>query len=88
MSVNYHGRIVGVRVSHIGIDESFIQRIMNGSTYKKEVDKFKEEFNQITELARKSTLQSQGGWSRSSANMVPTLLNRMNSVRNSARANV
>jgi len=24
MSVNYHGRIVGVRVSHIGIDEGFI----------------------------------------------------------------
>lgn len=71
MSVNYHGRIVGVRVSHIGIDESFIQRIMNSGTYKKEVDKFKEEFNQITELARKSNLQSQGGWSRSSANMIP-----------------
>jgi trehalose-6-phosphate synthase len=71
MSVNYHGRIVGVRVSHIGIDESFIQRIMNGGTYKKEVDKFKDEFNQITELARKNTLQSQSGWSRSSANIIP-----------------
>ena len=29
MSVNYHGRIVGVRVSHIGIDEQFIQHLMS-----------------------------------------------------------
>jgi len=29
MSVNYHGRIVGVRVSHIGIDEEFIQHLMS-----------------------------------------------------------
>lgn len=29
ISVNYHGRIVGVRVSHIGIDEEFIKHIMS-----------------------------------------------------------
>ncbi len=44
MSVNFHGRIIGVRVSHIGIDENFIQHIMNQSAYKKEVEKFKVEF--------------------------------------------
>jgi len=58
MSVNYHGRIVGVSVRNIGIDEGFIQKIMNGGSYKKEVEKFKEEFNKIAELARKSSLSS------------------------------
>lgn len=67
MSVNYHGRIVGVRVSHIGIDEEFIQLIMNGKEYKRQVKQFKDEFKIITEAARKSSLQSQG--SRSSANL-------------------
>jgi len=28
VSVNYHGKIVGVRVSHIGVDEDFIQYLM------------------------------------------------------------
>lgn len=54
MSVNYHGRIVGVRVSHIGIDEEFIAHIMSQSAYKKDVDKFKWEFKKITEAAKKS----------------------------------
>ncbi len=67
LSVNYHGRIVGVRVSHIGIDEEFIQLIMNSKDFKKQVTAFKDEFKIITEAARRSTLQSQG--SRSSANL-------------------
>ncbi len=71
MSVNYHGRIVGIRVSHIGIDEGFIQKIMNSKEYKKEVEKFKEEFKHTAEYARKSNLQSQGTMSRSSVNMIP-----------------
>jgi trehalose-6-phosphate synthase len=35
MSVNYHARIVGVRVSHIGIDEDFIHHIMASKDFKK-----------------------------------------------------
>jgi trehalose 6-phosphate synthase/phosphatase len=35
LSVNYHGKIVGVRVSHIGIDEDFVQHIMKQSAFKK-----------------------------------------------------
>ena len=66
MSVNFHGRIVGVRVSHIGIDEEFIAHIMSQSAYKKDVEKFKWEFKKITEAARKSC---KGNFARSSTNL-------------------
>jgi len=56
MSVSYHGRIVMVRVSHIGIDEDFIKQIMNSQTFKRQVESFKQELKVITELARKSSL--------------------------------
>lgn len=55
MSVSYHGRNVAVRVSHIGIDEDFIKSIMNTSTFKKEIKKFKEEFKVIADLAKESS---------------------------------
>jgi trehalose-6-phosphate synthase len=51
MSVNYHGRIVLVRVSHIGIDEEFIKYIMSTSTFRKQVEKFQQEFKMISLMA-------------------------------------
>jgi len=57
MSVSYHGRIVMVRVSHIGIDEDFIKQIMMSQTFKRQVESFKQELKVITELARQSSFQ-------------------------------
>lgn len=54
MSVSYHGRIVMVRVSHIGIDEGYIRYIMDSQTFKKQVEKFRQEFKVITEMAKKN----------------------------------
>lgn len=54
MSVSYHGRIVMVRVSHIGIDEDYIKYIMSSQTFRRQVEKFREEFKVITELARQN----------------------------------
>ena len=39
LSVNYNKRSIQVRVSHIGIDESFIRQIMEGANFQKEVRK-------------------------------------------------
>jgi hypothetical protein len=55
MSVSYHGRIVMVCVSHIGIDEDYIKYIMASQTFRRQVEKFREEFKVITELARQSS---------------------------------
>jgi trehalose-6-phosphate synthase len=68
MSVNFHGRVVGVRVSQIGIDEDFINHIMSSKEYKKWVERFKQEFKVIAEAARKSSVAGAGIGSRSTAN--------------------
>ena len=40
MSVAYLGRTVVIRVSHIGIDEEFIDYIMKSDSYRKQVETF------------------------------------------------
>lgn len=76
MSVNFHGRIVGVRVSQIGIDDEFINHIMSSKEYKKQVERFQKEFKIIADAARKSSVTSQGINSRSTANF-GAIQNRM-----------
>jgi trehalose-6-phosphate synthase len=41
LGINFHGRTVMIRVSHIGLDESFISEIMKSKSYRKLVNSFK-----------------------------------------------
>lgn len=69
LSVSYHGRIVGVRVSHIGVDEDFISHIMKQREFRKHVDAFEKSLRPFAEKAHKSQLQQEWG-SKSSNNLV------------------
>ena len=41
LGINFHGKSVMVRVSHIGVDEKFFEEIIKSSTYRKLVKAFK-----------------------------------------------
>ena len=57
LSVNYNKRSIQVRVSHIGLDEDFVKKIMEGATFQKEVKK-------VNGAIRYETSNNQGGASR------------------------
>lgn len=59
MSVSFHGRIIGVRISHIGVDEEFINHIMSTKEFKRHVEMFKAGLRPITEMAHRNQLVSQ-----------------------------
>lgn len=50
----FHGRIVGVRVSHIGVDEEFINHIMSSKEFKKHVDMFKKSMRPFSDMAHRT----------------------------------
>jgi trehalose-6-phosphate synthase len=54
LSVMFHGRIVGVRVSHIGVDEEFINHIMSSKEFKKHVDMFKKSMRPFSDMAHRT----------------------------------
>jgi len=53
LSVNYHNRNIVVHVSHIGIDEDFIESIMKSSAYRKHIAQFNAEFKELTARANR-----------------------------------
>jgi len=65
LGINFHGRHVMIRVSHTGIEESFIEEMLNSKKYKTYEKKLKDELRTISlYVAANKQNQELGGLSR------------------------
>jgi trehalose 6-phosphate synthase/phosphatase len=72
LGINFHGKHVMIRVSHIGIEESFIEELINTKKFKNYQRKLKDEMKIIGQYlnANRVTKETEGDSSSKNASLV------------------